>query len=137
MGHARSRPRISRHGSDGATRILLVGAALSLYEFHLTLLRAIPAAVKTLASCVDIYFHDEEAYALVILDLNRQSSEMAEAAQFVRHRWSAAKILLLESMSPSIDDWLYDERVDPGLHPVFVRQAAIRLIAPEKYWIRA
>ena len=44
------------------------------------------------------------------------------------------EILLLKGESPSIDDWLYDERVDPRLHPVNVREAAIRLLARQKYW---
>jgi hypothetical protein len=58
---------------------------------------------------------------------------MAEATHFVRRRWSAARILLLESESMVVDDWLYDERVDPALRPTAVRDAAIRLLAGHKY----
>jgi hypothetical protein len=116
-------------------RILLVGAALALRELHLSLLRSIPAIVETLACCADMYLHEEPAYALVILVLDSQSGETAEAARFARHRWNAARILLLESEASAIDDWLYDERVDPNLHPATVREAAIRLITEEKYWI--
>ncbi|MGA3132416.1 MAG: hypothetical protein ABSD59_16535 [Terracidiphilus sp.] len=118
-------------------RILLVNAALSLHDAQLLLLRSIPAIVETVASCADLYRHEERDYALVILALHSKSKETAEAARFVRHRWSAARILLLEGESAAIDDWLYDERVDPRLHPAAVREAAKRLMTKEKYWIQA
>jgi hypothetical protein len=118
-------------------RILLVDAALALHELHLELLRSIPALVEKLVSCADMYLHEENAYALVILVLQHQAGETAEVAHFVRHRWSAARILLLESESAVIDDWLYDERVDPHPHPAAVRDAAIRLMTEEKYWVPA
>jgi hypothetical protein len=114
-------------------RILLVDAAQALHELHLALLRSIPACVETLSSCSDMYFHEERAYALVILVPHPQSKETAEAAQFVRHRWSTARILLLESKSPLIDDWLYDDRAEPHLHPATIREAAIRLMCQQEY----
>ncbi|MGA7832581.1 MAG: hypothetical protein WCA21_16610 [Terracidiphilus sp.] len=118
-------------------RILLVDAALALCELHIVLLRSLPALVEKLVSCVDMYLHDEDAYALVILALDPQARETADVAHFVRHRWSAARILLLESESAVIDDWLYDERVDPHPHPATVRDAVIRLMSVEKDWIPA
>jgi hypothetical protein len=84
-----------------------------------------------------MYLHEADSYPLVILGLHPRARETAEVADFVRHRWSAARILLLESESAGIDDWLYDERVDPHPHPATVRDAAIRLMAEEKYWIPA
>jgi hypothetical protein len=84
-----------------------------------------------------MYLHKEDAYAPVILVLHSQARETAEVAGFVRHRWSAARILLLESGSAVIDDWLYDERVDPHPHPATVRDAAIRIMTGERHWIRA
>jgi hypothetical protein len=120
-----------------APRILLVDAALALHELHLMLLRSIPAVVDTLISSADMYFHQGQAYALVILAFFPRSRETTEAADFVRHRWSAARILLLERESAMIDDWLYDERVDPHLHPATLREAAIRLTAQEDYWFPA
>ena len=118
-------------------RILLVDATLALREFHLELLRSIPAIVETLASCADMYLHEGRAYALVILMLHTHSGETTEVAEFVRHRWRSARILLLESESPVIDDWLYDERVDPNLHPTTLREAAIRLMTQEEYRVPA
>jgi hypothetical protein len=133
------------NGGDGSLvvsakkvpRILLVDTALTLHELHLELLRSIPAMVETLASCSDIYLHEEDAYELVILVLQPQATETAEVAHFVRHRWSAARILLFESESAVIDDWLYDERVDPHPRPATLRDVAIRLMTEEKYWIPA
>ncbi len=118
-------------------RILLVDAALALRELHIALLRSIPALVEKLVSCADMYLHEEDAYALVILMLHTHSRETAEVAEFVRHRWSSARILLLESESPMIDDWLYDERVDPQPHPTTLREAAIRLMTQEEYRVPA
>ena len=118
-------------------RILLLDATLALRKYHLDLLRSIPAIVETLASCADMYLHQEEAYALVILMLRAHSREVAEVAEFVRHRWRSARILLLESESPVIDDWLYDERVDPHLHPTTLRETAIRLLSQELHRVPA
>ena len=73
----------------------------------------------------------------MILVLHSRSGETAEAAHFVRHRWSAARILLLDGESDMIDDWLYDKRIDPHLHPATLREAAIQLMDAEKYWIPA
>jgi len=118
-------------------RILLVDATLALCESHLVLLRYIPAIVETLSSCKEMYVHEERAYALVILMLHTHSRETAEGAEFVRHRWRSARILLLESEAPVIDDWLYDERVDPHLLPASLREAAIRLMTQERYRVPA
>jgi hypothetical protein len=118
-------------------RILLVDAALALQESHLLLLRSIPAIVESVASCADMYLQEEHDYALVILALRCKSRETAEAAHFVRRRWSAARILLLQGEPAMIDDWLYDERVDPHLYPASVRETAIRLMTEGRYWIPA
>lgn len=114
-------------------RILLVDESHVLEEAHVVLLRSIPASVESLCSCADMYLHKGHDYALVILVLHPESRETAEAAFFVRHRWSRARILLLESQSAIIDDWLYDERIDPCLHPVTVRGAAIRLMTGREW----
>jgi hypothetical protein len=118
-------------------RILLVNGALALSESYLFSLRSIPAIVETLGSCADMYLHKGQGYALVILVLHCKPSETTEAAHFVRHRWSAARILLLESESAMIDDWLYDERVDPHSHPAKLCEAAIQLMAKGKWLNRA
>lgn len=118
-------------------RILLVDAALALNESHVSLLRSIPAIVVILTSYADMYLHEEHGYALVILALHPQARRDCEAARFVRRRWSAARVLLLESESALIDDWLYDERVNPNSHPATLREAAIRQMTEAKYWIQA
>jgi hypothetical protein len=123
--------------AEGRPRILLADAAFTLHELHLVLLRSISAIVETLASCTDLYFHEGRVYALIILVLHPQSKETAEAAHFVRHRWSAARILLLGSESAAIDDWLYDDRVDLHSHPSMVCDAAIRLMTEGKVWTPA
>jgi hypothetical protein len=110
------------------SRILLVDAARALHESHRLLLRSIPAVVNTLASCTDMYLHEENDYALVILALHSEWRATAEAAHFVRRRWIGARILLFEGRSAMIDDWLYDERVDPCVDPATVIEAAIRLM---------
>ena len=115
-------------------RILLADTAFALRGLHLVLLRSISAIVETLASCTDLYFHEGHAYALIILVLHPQSRETTEAAHFVRHRWGAARILLLGSESAMIDDWLYDDRVDPHSDLATVCEAAIRLMTEEKHW---
>jgi hypothetical protein len=118
-------------------RILVLDATHAVRKCHLELLRSIPALVETVASCADIYLHEEHAYSLVILMLHAHSRETAQVAEFVRHRWRSARILLLECESPEIDDWLYDERVDPHLHPATLREAAIRLMTQKEHGVPA
>ena len=118
-------------------RILLLDATHAVRECHLELLRSIPALVETLASCADMYLHAEYAYSLVILMLHTHSRETAQAAEFVRQRWRSARILLLQCESPEIDDWLYDERVDPHLHPATLRETAIRLMTQKEHGVPA
>jgi hypothetical protein len=110
-------------------RILVVDAALALQESHLLLLRSIPAIVEILPCCAEMYTHEDCGYALVILSLQCQSKETTGAADFVRHRWNTARILLLKDEPAMIDDWLYDERIDPCAHPETVCEMAIRLLA--------
>lgn len=123
--------------AQNSPRILLVNAALALHESHLQLLKSIPAKVETVSCPKEMYSHEAHDYALVILALHSKSRETAEAAHFARRKWTAARILLLDDESVVIDDWLYDERVDPFLHPAAVREAAMRLMTQEKYWSQA
>jgi hypothetical protein len=116
-------------------RILLVDTALAVREMHLVSLRSIPAIVEKLSFYADMYLHEGNDYALVILVPHPHSRETAEVAHFIRHRWSASRILLLESESAVIDDWLYDERVEPHSHSATVCEEAIRLMTDEKYRI--
>ncbi|MGD0891416.1 MAG: hypothetical protein ABR923_07775 [Terracidiphilus sp.] len=114
-------------------RILLVDVAQTLEDSHLLLLRSIPAMVERLACCADMYVHKGCGYALVILALHPGSRETSDVANYVRHRWRSARILLLQGESTTIDDWLYDERIDPQLHPAIVCETAIRLITEERF----
>jgi hypothetical protein len=114
-------------------RILLVDGTHTLQDSHLLLLRSIPAIVQTLTSCADMYLHKEHGYSLVILALHSESRETTEAAHFVRHRWSSARILLLKGESAMIDDWLYDERIEPQSQPATVQESAARLMTKTAY----
>jgi hypothetical protein len=69
--------------------------------------------------------------------LHTHSRETAQAAEYVRHRWRSARILLLECEPPEIDDWLYDERIDPQLHPATLREMAIRLMTQKEHRVQA
>ena len=93
--------------------------------------------MEKLVSSADLYLHEGNAYALVILVPHPQTRETSEVAEFVRHRWKSARILLLESGSPVIDDWLYDERVENHPHPATLREVAIRLMTQKDYGVPA
>jgi len=80
-----------------------------------------------------MYLHEEDDYALVILVLNSELRVAAEAAHFVRHRWVAARILLLEDGYTTIDDWLYDDRIGPRVDPMTVLEAVVRLMTEREY----
>jgi len=108
--------------------ILVVNAALSLHESHVQFIRAIPAIVEIVPSCADLYSHSKRGYALVILALDREAGETTDAANFARQQWSTAKILLIEAERATIDDWLYDERVEPDCTAEAICDAAKRLL---------
>jgi hypothetical protein len=55
----------------------------------------------------------ENRYQLIVLDLLHNREDASQIAQLGRVRWPEAKILLLGYSCGSLDDWLYDDLVDP------------------------
>ena len=91
---------MENHTSDSCAR-----RSARVEWLHLVPLRSIPAIVESLVFCADMHLPEKHAYTLVILVLDLQARETAEAAHFVCRRWSASRILLVERESAAIDDW--------------------------------
>lgn len=114
-----------------ADRVLLVSEAPIFLNLRALLLKSIPATVQCVESCHRLYGDGGRSYALIILALKPDSGETTEVALFCRRQWSTAKILLLAREDHTIDDWLYDERLDPLFNPAALLNAVKRLLTRE------
>jgi hypothetical protein len=65
---------------------------------------------------------------LIVLDMSDEEEHASQIAEFVRANWPEAKILLLGQNCRHLDDWLYDDIVDPCCNPAGFMQSAQRLL---------
>jgi DNA-binding response OmpR family regulator len=54
-----------------------------------------------------------ESFKVAVIEHVRPPSELEDVARLIRRRWSKARILIVSNVTPSLEDALYDERVDP------------------------
>ena len=69
-----------------------------------------------------------ECIRIAVLNHTLSREELAAAARLIRRRWPPARILVVSTKSPPIDDPLYDDRVSPGLPPELLFTAINRLV---------
>jgi DNA-binding NtrC family response regulator len=69
--------------------------------------------------------HEDIQIAVLNETLSRE--ELVAVAQLIRWRWTPARILVVCSKVPPIDDALYDDRVVPGLPQELLFTAIARL----------
>ena len=67
-------------------------------------------------------------FCLVVLDLVSLELQAAAIAAYVRTRWPGARILLLGGLLQNVDDWLYDDIVEPRFNPSGFIEASKRLL---------
>jgi hypothetical protein len=64
---------------------------------------------------------------IAVLNDTLSREDLAAVAQLIRRRWPPARILVVCTKVPPIDDALYDGRVLPGLPPEILFTAIARL----------
>lgn len=69
---------------------------------------------------------------VAVLNQTLSPDELVRAARVVRWRWPGARILVVRSGDPHIDDALYDDRVEPGLPPELLLASIDR--AADRQW---
>jgi hypothetical protein len=110
-------------------QLLLVEADPGLCESRRLLLSSLGAQVHAVHCHLEV-FHliGENHYNLIVLDVLRDPEHASQVAEFARANWPAAKILLLGPGRGCLDDWLYDDLVDPYCNPAGVIEAAQSLL---------
>ena len=68
-----------------------------------------------------------------LLDSALSPNELVRCAQTIRWRWPAARILVVRSEEPRLDDALYDERLEPGLSAELLLASIQRIVDAEQH----
>jgi hypothetical protein len=99
-------------------RILSIGAAEPMHAAYDIFLLQHRCELVTVADYRELYeLPTEEKSEVAVLYHSLSQNEMRESAHFIRRRWPEARILIVRSETPCIDDALYDDRVVPGVNP--------------------
>ncbi|MDP9050849.1 MAG: hypothetical protein M3O31_09045 [Acidobacteriota bacterium] len=116
---------------DGSLHsILLVDHDPDLGGTRQFLLAALNLPVEAVGCSLEVFgLRPESDYGLVAINLSVGLSEASHVATYVRYRWPDAKILLLGESCKSLDDPLYDDRVNPFCDPSALADASKRLLA--------
>jgi hypothetical protein len=109
-------------------RILLIGAADPMHVAYDIFLRQHQCELATAADYREIYgLPTEKKWEVAVLYHSLSQNEMRESAHFIRRRWPEARILIMRSETPCMDDALYDDRVVPGINPEILLAVVDRL----------
>lgn len=86
-------------------------------------------ALEVVSGCRDLYQTEmNDGCEVAVLHHSLSLDELNDAAQFIRRRWPAARILLIRPEEWWIDDALYDERLVPDSNPELLLSAVERLV---------
>jgi hypothetical protein len=115
---------------SGLHSSLLVDPDPDLRDTRRFLLAALNLPVEAVGCSSEVFgLIPESDYGLVAINLSVGLSEVSHVAAYVRQRWPDAKILLLGESCESLDDPLYDDRVNPFRDPSAFADASKRLLA--------
>ena len=115
---------------SGLHSIPLVDPDPDLRDTRRFLLAALNLPVEVVACSLEVFgLRPEPDYGLVVINLSVGLSEASHVATYVRYRWPNAKILLLGGSCESLDDPLYDDRVNPFSDSSASEDASKRLLA--------
>jgi hypothetical protein len=106
-------------------RVLIVDSNLELQHSRSLLLSSLGLPVDMAAGVSDVFRLSRKIrYHLVVINGIRSDGQAATIAECVRTRWPTARVLLLGESCGVLDDWLYDDLIDPGNGPAGVVQSA-------------
>jgi len=113
---------------DVVERVLLVDSDPGLRDLSL-LLNSPQLFVDAVRGYSEVFrLGDENRYTVVVLSERRNDHQTFQIAEYVRTRWPDAKILILGDSCGDLDDWLYDDIVDPTCNTAGFIQAVQRLL---------
>lgn len=109
-------------------RILSIGVAEPMHVAYDIFLRLHRCELATAADYRELYaVPAEEKWEVAVLYHSLSQNEMRESAHLIRRRWPEARILIVRSETPCMDDALYDDRVVPGANPEVLLAVVDRL----------
>ena len=92
---------------------LLVDPDLSLLEARKLVLSTANYSVRIASAPRDVFqLQPEEDPQIVVLSDTLGSFQLQAVAEYVRHRWPRARILILGNAVPALEDALYDDSVE-------------------------
>jgi DNA-binding NtrC family response regulator len=109
-------------------RVLSVGSEESIRTMYGALFGRCEYELITAAKYRELFAipaHEDIQIAVLNDTLSRE--ELAAVAQLIRCRWPPARILVVCTKVPPIEDALYDDRVLPGLPPELLFATIARL----------
>lgn len=109
--------------------ILMVESDPTLGYSRDLLLSILDIPVRVAHGYVDVCcLPDSVDFCLVTISLSPSHNDAAKVAEYVRRRWSTARILLIGTLSGAFDDPLYDEIVDARFNPSALVEATQRIL---------
>jgi hypothetical protein len=119
----------SQWNASFVEQILLIESDTELRESRCLLLSSLRLPVHAVGCHLEVFqLLRENRYTLIVLGLLHDEERASQVAGFARANWPAAKILLLGRSCGHLDDWLYDDIVDPCCNPAGFIQSAQRLL---------
>jgi hypothetical protein len=120
---------LTQWSAEFTEQALLVESHSDLRESRRLLLSSLGLPVHAVGCPIEVFqLLRESHYTLIVLDLLNSEEYASHIPEFVRANWPGAKILLLGQSCGHLDDWLYDDVVDPCCNPAGLIQSAQHLL---------
>lgn len=109
-------------------RVLCIGSEASMRTMYLALFGQRECELVTASTYRELCaISGHETFHIAVLNDSLSREEILGAAQLIRTRWPFAKVLVVSTEPPHIDDALYDDCVVPGM-PNTLFLAMLRLL---------
>jgi hypothetical protein len=110
---------------DTVMSVLLVSPEPDLLDTRHRLLSSSHISVHPLGSYAEVYqLPETDRYNLIVLSIRPNEMQACHVAEYARHRWPNAKLLLLGESCGCLEDHLYDDIVNPRGNPAGFIEAA-------------
>ncbi len=120
---------VANQARDTVMPVLLVDPEPDLLDTRSLLLSSSHTSVHAIGSYAEVYRLPEPCcYNLIVLSIRPNEMQACHVAEYARHRWPNAKLLLLGENCGCLEDHLYDEIVNPCGNPAGFIRAAERLL---------
>lgn len=121
--------RLAQYCSLGTVLLVDSDSGTSCTRAHL--LSACKVTVTPVTGYAEVSSSAQRStYDVVVISMGAGFEQVRDTAFHVRKSWPDAKILLLGKSTLNLDDPLYDDIVDPALHPAALVRSVMQLLPP-------